>query len=58
MSRVDWSDAENDAIVADYFAMNAEGISGRPYSKDQHRHLLALSLANRSEAQSSSSTKT
>ena len=49
MSRVDWSDAENDAIVADYFAMLAEDISGRPYNKAEHRRLLALSLANRSE---------
>lgn len=49
MSRQDWSDAENDMIVADYFAMLAEDISGRPYSKAQHRRLLALSLASRSE---------
>lgn len=49
MSRQDWSDAENDMIVADYFAMLAEDISGRPYSKAKHRRLLALSLASRSE---------
>lgn len=36
----DWTDAENDAIVADYFAMLVEDIAGRPYSKaDRNRHL-------------------
>jgi hypothetical protein len=49
MSRHDWSDAENDIIVADYFAMLAEDISRRPYRKAEHRRLLAPLLANRSE---------
>jgi len=31
---------QNDAIVADYFAMHAEDISGRPYSKAEHNRLL------------------
>lgn len=36
----DWSDAQNDAIVADYFAMLVDDIAGRPYSKAKHnRHL-------------------
>lgn len=39
----DWSDEENDAIVADYFAMLAEDVADRPYSKVEHnRHLRAL----------------
>jgi hypothetical protein len=28
----DWPDEQNDAIVADYFAMLADGIAGRLYS--------------------------
>lgn len=29
----DWTDEENDALVADYFAMLAEDLAGRPYNK-------------------------
>ena len=36
----DWSDEQNDAIVADYFAMLANDIIGRPYSKAHHNRLL------------------
>lgn len=36
----DWSDEQNDAIVADYFAMLADDIIGRPYSKAEHNRLL------------------
>jgi hypothetical protein len=36
----DWSDAENDAIVADYFAMLAGDVAGRPYGKAGHNRLL------------------
>jgi Domain of unknown function (DUF3883) len=36
----DWTDAQNDAIVADYFAMLADDIAGRPYSKAKHNRLL------------------
>ena len=40
MSNGAWTDEENDLIVADYFAMLADDISGRPYSKAEHnRHL-------------------
>jgi hypothetical protein len=49
MSRQDWSDTENDMIVADYFAMLANDISRRPYNKAEHRRLLTPLLANRSE---------
>jgi hypothetical protein len=36
----DWTDDENDAIVADYFAMLADDIAGRPYNKAQHNRML------------------
>ena len=36
----DWSDTQNDAIVADYFTMLADDIAGRPYSKAEHNRLL------------------
>ncbi len=32
----DWTEAQNDAVVADYFAMLADDIVGRPYSKAEH----------------------
>lgn len=35
-----WTEEQNDAIVADYFAMLAEDIAGRPYSKAEHNRLL------------------
>jgi len=36
----DWTDEQNDAIVADYFAMLADDIAGRPYSKAERNRLL------------------
>ncbi|MFU8866272.1 MAG: DUF3883 domain-containing protein [Rhodobacterales bacterium] len=36
MSNGAWTDEENDLIVADYFAMLADDISGRPYNKAEH----------------------
>jgi hypothetical protein len=36
----DWTDEQNDAIVADYFGMLADDIAGRPYSKAGHNRLL------------------
>ncbi len=36
----DWTDAQNDAIVADYFAMLADDIAGRPYTKAAHNRRL------------------
>ena len=47
MSRLDWSDIENDLIVADYFAMLADDVSGRTYSKAEHRRRLASLLVTR-----------
>lgn len=40
MSRGPWTDEENDLIVADYFAMLADGIAGRPYNKAEHNRQL------------------
>jgi hypothetical protein len=36
----DWTDAELQGIVADYFAMLEDESSGRPYSKTEHRNAL------------------
>ncbi len=36
MASMDWSDGENDAIVADYFAMLADDEAGRPYNEAEH----------------------
>lgn len=47
MSGTDWTNEENDRIVADYFAMLADDLAGRPYVKAQHNQQLQ-SLINRS----------
>lgn len=49
MSTGPWTDEENDLIVADYFAMLAEDIAGRPYNKAQHRRRLMPLLRSRTE---------
>ena len=36
MSAGDWSDIENDAIIASYFAMLSVELSGRSYNKAAH----------------------
>jgi hypothetical protein len=41
---VDWTDEQNDAIVADYFAMLADDIAGRPYNKAAHNRTLAAQI--------------
>ena len=40
MSREDWSDDQNDAIVANYFAMLADDVAGRPYNQADHNRAL------------------
>lgn len=40
----DWTDAQNDATVADYFAMLADDIAKRPYKKAEHNHLLQKAI--------------
>lgn len=49
MSNGPWTDEENDLIVADYFAMLADDISARRYSKAEHRRTLLPLLNDRSE---------
>ena len=49
MSNGPWTDEENDLIVADYFAMLADVISARRYSKAEHRRALLPLLNDRSE---------
>ena len=49
MSNGPWTDNENDLIVADYFAMLADDIAGRPYNKAEHRRGLLPLLNSRSE---------
>ncbi|WYK05506.1 DUF3883 domain-containing protein [Cereibacter sphaeroides f. sp. denitrificans] len=49
MSKGPWTDEENDLIVADYFAMLADDISARRYSKAEHRRTLLPLLNDRSE---------
>ena len=49
MSNGPWTDEENDLIVADYFAMLADDVSGRPYNKAEHRRGLLPLLNDRSE---------
>ena len=40
MASGDWTDQQNDAIVADYFAMLADDEAERPYSKAEHNRRL------------------
>ncbi|MBZ4688884.1 MAG: hypothetical protein JG765_135 [Cereibacter sp.] len=49
MSNRPWTDAENDLIVADYFAMLYADIAGRPYNKTEHRRVLLPRLNQRSD---------
>jgi len=44
-----WTDEENDLIVADYFAMLVNDVSGVSYTKADHRRRLVPRLRNRSE---------
>ncbi len=39
-----WSDAENDLIVADYFAMLQKDVVGQPYNKTEHRNKLMSAI--------------
>ncbi|TPK66280.1 MULTISPECIES: DUF3883 domain-containing protein [unclassified Mesorhizobium] len=41
---VDWSDEQNDAIVADYFAMLGHDVTGQSYSKAGHNRLLQAAI--------------
>jgi hypothetical protein len=45
MANEPWSDQENDLIVADYFAMLADDISRRAYSKAEHNRRMQEGIA-------------
>lgn len=45
----DWTHAEVEAIVTDYFSMLGLELQGRPYSKTEHRRQLKALLAGRSD---------
>lgn len=47
MAGEDWSDLENDLIVADYFSMLAAEIAGQPYVKAEHNRSLQPLLNDR-----------
>ncbi len=49
MPEAEWSDLENDLIVADYFAMLESELVGEAYSKSEHRRRLLPLLNGRSE---------
>ncbi|MDQ3518032.1 MAG: DUF3883 domain-containing protein [Gemmatimonadota bacterium] len=49
MAADDWSRAEVEATVADYFAMLEAELRGAPYSKAEHRRALVKLLNDRSE---------
>ena len=49
MAAEPWSDRENDRIVADYFAMLRDDISGRAYNTAEHRRDLTPQLPGRSD---------
>jgi hypothetical protein len=42
---MDWTDEQNDAIVADYFAMLANDLAGQSYSKAAHNRALQSVIA-------------
>jgi hypothetical protein len=46
---VDWTDSENDLIVADYFSMLTLELEKRTYNKAEHNRNLRLILTQRSE---------
>jgi hypothetical protein len=48
MSGRDWSDAENDLLVADYFAMLCRDLAGEPYVKAHHAEAIRQLLDDRS----------
>jgi Domain of unknown function (DUF3883) len=49
MSGEDWTDAENDLIVADYFAMLTDELSRKPINKKAHRRGLIPLLNDRND---------
>lgn len=48
MSMSDWTDLENDTLVAGYFAMFNDHLLGRPFIKAEHHWASAEVLIGRS----------
>jgi hypothetical protein len=46
---IDWSNTEVELIVSDYFSMLNSELTGKKYSKSEHRRSLLTLLSNRSE---------
>ena len=44
MAGENWTDEENDTIIADYFAMLADDLAGNPYNKAQHNRDLQAAI--------------
>lgn len=44
MAGAQWSDKENDLLVADYFVMLADDLAGKPYNKAQHNRAMQAAL--------------
>jgi hypothetical protein len=44
MAGENWTDEENDTIIADYFAMLADDLAGKPYNKAQHNRDLQAAI--------------
>lgn len=44
MGTGDWSESENDMIVADYFAMLTQELANKPYSKTDHNRKLQTQI--------------
>jgi hypothetical protein len=44
MAGEQWSDGENDLLVADYFAMLARDLAGKPYNKAEHNRAMQTTL--------------
>ncbi len=45
MEGEDWTEPENDLIIADYFAMLKDDLAGQPYNKAEHNRQLASRIA-------------
>jgi hypothetical protein len=50
MARDDWSDNENDVLVADYFAMLTDDLAARSYSKAEHNRAMQLVIGRSRKA--------
>ena len=53
-----WQDDDLDAIVADYFAMLAADLAGRPYVKSRHSEALMARIGRASAAQDAGTKRT